>query len=98
MANQVVTSGLFKVDFKDLLKGVAVAATSGVVSALYSALTTVPLSIDFKQMGVVALTAGLGYLLKNFFTPAKMVSSIESVDDGLSDPDKPKPSKPAGEP
>ena len=73
MANEITTSKQFTVNFQDIFKGVIVAAASAVVTAVYAALTTVPPHFDLKQIGIVGLTAGLGYVIKNFFTPAQTV-------------------------
>ena len=73
MANEVTTSKQFTVNWRDAAKGLLVAALSAVVSAIYTALAVVPLHIDLKQMGIVGLTAGVGYLVKNFLTPAQTV-------------------------
>ena len=73
MANEVTTSKQFSINWRDIAKGVLVSAVSAVLTAIYAALTVVPFSIDFKQMAIVGLTAGLAYLLKNFVTPTQTV-------------------------
>ena len=89
---QTVTSPLFSLNWKDALKGVLVAAVSAALTGVYNALTVVPPHIDWKQIGVVGITAGVAYLVKNFLTPAQVVTKLSETD--LSDPDKPKPDKP----
>jgi D-arabinose 1-dehydrogenase-like Zn-dependent alcohol dehydrogenase len=73
MANEITTSKQFTVNVRDIIKGVLVAAISAAASAAYTALTVIPVHIDWKQMGIVGITAGLGYIIKNFFTPAQTV-------------------------
>jgi len=60
---------MFNLNLKDVIKGVVVAVLSAVLSGLYQALTA-QMVIDPKQLLLVGLTAGLGYLLKNVFTSA----------------------------
>lgn len=63
-------SDFLKINTRDLVKGAVVAVlavvTSGLVTILESgALPTVQ---QLKGIGMVALTAGVSYLLKNFLT------------------------------
>lgn len=60
-------SVLFKLDFKDLAKGLVVAMLSAVLTGLYQALNAQAV-IDLKQLLIIGATAGLGYIIKNFFT------------------------------
>jgi len=60
-------SDIFKLNLQDVIKGVIVAVLSAVLSALYQALTA-QVIIDPKQLLLVGLTAGIGYILKNFLT------------------------------
>jgi hypothetical protein len=62
-------SKLFNLNLVDIVKGIIVAVLSAVLSVLYQALTAQAV-IDPKQLLLVGLTAGLGYLLKNVFTSA----------------------------
>jgi hypothetical protein len=69
------TSKLFSLDFKDLAKGLLVAVGGAVIAAIETAAQTGPLTLNWQTIGSVALAAGLSYLGKNFFTPAKTVTS-----------------------
>jgi hypothetical protein len=60
-------SDIFKLSLKDVAKGLIIAILSAVLSGLYQALTAQAV-IDPKQLLLVAVTAGIGYLLKNFFS------------------------------
>jgi hypothetical protein len=62
-----MNSDLFKLNLTDVAKGLIVAVLSAVLSALYQALTAQAV-IDPKQLLLVAATACVGYLLKNFFS------------------------------
>ncbi len=70
------TSSLFSLDLKDLAKGLLVAMTGAIITALQTSIQAGSFTLNWKTTGTVALTAGLSYLTKNFFTPAKIVSSI----------------------
>lgn len=63
-------SNLFNLNSQDLLKGFIVAflsaALTGIVSTLDSGV--LPTLAELKSAGVVGLTAGLSYLLKNLLT------------------------------
>lgn len=68
------TSGMFRLDWKDVAKGLATAVLSAVV--LYLAdLTKVPGfdlgALPWDTLIKVGLTAGIGYLAKNFFTDSQ---------------------------
>lgn len=64
----VTVSNRFSLIWQDYLKGFAVAVITAVLNVLYQALTVTPLVINWKQVGIVAATTGVGYLIKNFFS------------------------------
>jgi hypothetical protein len=63
-------SDFLKINTRDLVKGAVVAIlaviTSGLVTILESG--AMPTIAQLKGIGMVALTAGVSYLLKNFLT------------------------------
>lgn len=59
-------SKLFTINTKDLFKGIFLAVITSVLTALLQMLTALPPSIDFKAIGVVAITTIIGYLIKQF--------------------------------
>jgi hypothetical protein len=67
------TSNIFSLDLRDAAHGLIVAVGGAIAAAIESALTTIPVSFNYKQIGLVGLAAGVSYLGKNFFTPAKIV-------------------------
>ena len=71
------TSSLFSLDFKDLGKGLLVAAGGAAITAVETSVQAGTFSFHWKQVGSVALAAGLSYLGKNFFTPAKAVTPVQ---------------------
>lgn len=89
MSQTISTSKQFRLNVKDLLRGLAVAVGTAVLTVIYEAVTQCGIGcIDWKQTGGIALAAGLAYLIKNFFTPAEIVvmhpseSQIQSVKSG----------------
>ena len=72
------TSNLFTLDFKDLTKGLLVAAGGAAIAAVQTSIQTGTLNFNWKAIGLTALAAGLSYLAKNFFTPAQIVRSADT--------------------
>ena len=71
------TSGLFSLNLNDLGKGLLVAVGGAVIAAIETSLKAGSLNINWPSIGSVALAAGLAYLGKNFFTPAKTLTSAQ---------------------
>ncbi len=64
----MTTSSIFKINLRDIIKGLVVAALTGGLTALTQMLTLVPPHVDFKQLGIISLTSAIAYLIKNFVT------------------------------
>lgn len=87
------TAGLFKLDVKDLLRGVLMAAIGSALGALYEVITseTGLEGINWKVVGGAALISGISYLLKNLGTPAEVVlknptvAQVESIKSGSAE-------------
>ena len=73
------TSSIFAINYQDLLKGLLVAILGAVVTVVQSSLDAGNLKFNWHAIGVTALSAGLGYLIKNFLTPAQIVKSVPPV-------------------
>jgi hypothetical protein len=71
------TSSLFSLNLTDLGKGLLVAVGGAAITAVENVMQSGSVSFDWKAIGSVALAAGLSYLGKNFFTPAKLVTPAE---------------------
>lgn len=71
------TSPLFKLNWLDAGKGLLVAVGGAVITLVQNSLQSGSLTFDWKAIGSVALAAGLSYLAKNFFTPAKLISPAQ---------------------
>jgi VIT1/CCC1 family predicted Fe2+/Mn2+ transporter len=63
-------SNLFNLNSQDLLKGFIVAFLSAALTGIVATLDAgaLPTIEDIKSAGVVGITAGLSYLLKNLLT------------------------------
>lgn len=83
------TSKLFRIDWVDTLKGVLVAAIGAIVTPITESLQAGIFVFDWKHILAGGITAGLAYIVKNFFTPAKVVQPLS--EDAPTDPDKPRP-------
>src|ERR1700677_244014 len=64
----VTVSNRFSLIWADGLKGLVTAVLTAVLTVIYQALTTTPVVINWGQVGIVGATAGVGYLIKNFFS------------------------------
>jgi hypothetical protein len=89
MATQTVTtSKQFTFSMNDVWKGLLVAVITPVITIIMNSLEAGSLTFNWKAIGITALTAGLAYVLKNFFTPAKIVvtgaapETVQAVKDG----------------
>lgn len=58
----------FALNSRDFLNGLIVAVAGAGAAALESALTTTPVVFNWQQIGYTALAAGVGYIVKNFFS------------------------------
>lgn len=65
-------SSFFSLNWKDLGKGFVVAALTAVTTALYQWFSATPPHFptidELKTTGLIALAAGISYLVKNLFT------------------------------
>jgi hypothetical protein len=72
------TSPLFSLNFKDITKGLLVAIGGAIIAAAENSIQAGgSLNFNWKNIGGVALAAGLSYLGKNFFTPSKTVTRTQ---------------------
>jgi hypothetical protein len=91
MSNTVTTSKQFTLNFRDILKGLAVAVILPVLNVIYQSIEAGSFEFDWKRIGLLAAGGLIAYLIKNFLTPAEIVVSnvksetIEAVKDGVAD-------------
>lgn len=72
-----ITSRQFTIDFRDLLRGAALTAITSVLTYLVNAFSDSTFVFQWKPVGKVALVTIMGYLLRNFFEPAKTMIEIK---------------------
>jgi len=80
-------SKLWSVNTKDWTKGLIIAVISTPLTIIMESLNAGSLTLDWKKVGIVALTAGIAYLVKNFATG----SSGRMLTEKPSDPIIPTP-------
>ena len=73
MANEVTTSKQFTVNLKDVAKALIIAVLTPAVLVIQQSLDAGSLAFNWKQIGMAAIGGFVGYLIKNFFTPAQTV-------------------------
>lgn len=64
-------SPLFSLNWQDALKGLIMAVAGGAVSIAMADVNAGNFAINGTALWHGAIVGGLGYLFKNFFTPAK---------------------------
>jgi len=72
------TSELYSLDLKDIAKGLIIAIGGAVVTTIQTSLQAGSLNFNWKLIGTVALSAGIAYLSKNFFTPASLKTPVNN--------------------
>lgn len=72
------TSNFLSLNLQDFGKGLIVAVGSAVLAAVYNVLQAGSLNFDWKAIGIVAVSAGVSYLAKNFLTPPSIVTPVTS--------------------
>lgn len=82
------TSKQFSLNLSDWWKGLILAVVVPVFKVILDTINTGELTFNWGAIGRLALAAIIGYLLKNFLTPSKIVVSgateavMESVKEG----------------
>ena len=64
-------SDFLKLNLNDILKGLLMAVLTPVVVIIQQSLEAGVFVFDWKSIGLAALSGGVAYLVKNFFTAAK---------------------------
>lgn len=70
------TSGFFKLDGEDFVKGLLLSVVSSVLTVVYQSLDAGSLNINWKNVGIAAATTGVAYLMKNLLTDAKTIVKV----------------------
>lgn len=77
---QTVTSPMYSINWKDVLRGLVVSVGTSVTLLIYDTLEKGNLNFNWKEIGLAGLAAAFAYLTKNFFTPPVVKTPIESKD------------------
>ena len=88
MATTLTTSSQFSINWADAGKGLIMAILTPIVFSLLSTISSGTLAVNWHNLLILALSAGLGYIAKNFFTPSAIVvkdapqSQVDAIKDG----------------
>ena len=63
-----MNSTFLNLNVNDLIKGLAVAVLTSVLTIVYNTLQTGSLSFDWSAIATAALTSAIAYLMKNLLT------------------------------
>lgn len=77
MENKTITSKKYTLDWRDFGKGLLVSTGTAVLVVVQNSIEGGHLEFNWKQIGIAAIGAAVTYLLKNFFTPAKIKTPAE---------------------
>jgi len=67
-------SKLFSLNYADILKGLLMAVITPVLVIIQQSIANGEMTFNWKAIGMAAIAGGVGYLLKNFFTPGSKTS------------------------
>jgi large-conductance mechanosensitive channel len=87
----VTGSKQFSLNFRDIVKGLAMAVILPVVNVIYQSIEAGSFEFDWKRIGLLAAGGFIAYIIKNFLTPAEITvtnvkpETIEAVKDGTAD-------------
>ncbi len=76
-----VTAPKYKINIKDALRGLLIAAGTAAGFIIQSTVESGSLDINWQKVGMAAIAGGLTYVIKNYFTPAVVkvpVSDLEA--------------------
>lgn len=79
---EVQTSKQFTVNLPDIAKSLLISGITSALLILYPIISSgrMPISDEWKQIGIAAISACLSYLIKNFFTASQTVIKIQPPD------------------
>jgi len=87
---QLQTSAKYRINIKDTLRGLVMAVLTPSLVELQHLIDSGLLLTDWKKIGMIALGAFVGYLIKNFFTGPSIKIPIKNEE---VDPTKPETAK-----
>jgi len=91
MATTVTTSGLGKLNWRDIIEGLKIAAILPALSIVYTSIENKSFDIDWTLVWQTAAFGAVGYFIKKITTPAQIImkdvhpDTIEAVKEGTAD-------------
>ena len=76
---KTITSQMFSLKTRDVLKALLMAALAPVLFLIQQSIAAGDWTFNWKELGMAAIAGFIGYLIKNFFTPAQIVIKGEEV-------------------
>lgn len=70
---KTITSQMFSLKTKDFLKALLIAVLMPVLLLIQESIAAGEMAFNWKELGMAAVAGFVGYLIKNFFTPAQIV-------------------------
>lgn len=64
----------FAINWSDVLKGLIMAVGTPVIFIIQQTISSGQLTFNWKQIGMAALSGGVAYLIKNYFSKPAAVS------------------------
>ena len=61
-------SKFFNINIQDLTKGLILTVLSSTLTIIYQTVSAGSLTFNWKEIGLIALTSGIAYLMKNLLT------------------------------
>jgi len=82
-------SSFLSLNLQDAFKGLIVAVTTSILGLLYPVINAgaLPTGSELKVIAIGGLTAGVAYLLKNFFTPTPKTVEVDLTKTAVVDKD-----------
>jgi dihydroxyacetone kinase len=75
-------SPLFTINWRDVTRGLIMAVITPVLFLVQQTLETGSLQFNWQKIGMVAVAAGVGYVIKNFLTPATPTKTVVETPEG----------------
>lgn len=79
METKTFISEQFKVNLRDVLQGGLTATLTSVLTVIYTSVEAGNLSFDWKAIGTTALLTFLGYVLKNYLSASKVITTVSGA-------------------
>lgn len=85
MATEVTTSKQFSVNWRDIAKALVIATLTPAVVIIQASIDAGVMTFNWKQIMMAAIAGFVGYLIKNFLTPAQTVITGTPLPKKVSD-------------